>query len=34
MKLINQPILNKEGQEYTPCTTHKTFDLKIYAALV
>ena len=23
----------KEGQEYTPCTTHKTFGLKIYAAL-
>ena len=25
--------LRKEGQEYTPCTTHKTFGFKFYAAL-
>ena len=24
---------SKEGQEYTPCTTHKTFGSKIYVAL-
>ena len=23
---------NGKGQEYTPCTTHKTFGLKIFAA--
>ena len=29
----NGEKMQKEGQEYTPCTTNKRFDFKIYAAL-
>ena len=33
ISLQGKEYFAKEGQEYTPCTTHITFGLKIYAAL-